>query len=90
MFGLALNAATLKAKLGLAVAAIAVAALICALFFHFGKREGRSELQAETLRRALSRIQTMEKNDAGFRDLSGRDRCLMLVRDSGLPDGSCD
>lgn len=39
---------------------------------------------------ALERVHIMEKNNANFRNLSDRDRCLVFMRDSGLPVSSCD
>lgn len=87
MLGLGLKTATLV-KAG--VAALAVVALLCATFFYFGKREGVAETEAGATARALSRIQSMEKTNASFRSLPGRDRCLLLMRDSGLSDSACD
>lgn len=56
----------------------------------YGKSLGKTEAAADAAREAVTRIQRMEKNDAKFKTLSARDRCLAIVRDSGLSDGECD
>jgi len=38
----------------------------------------------------VQRIKQLEKSNAEFNRLSDRDRCLVFMRDSGLPDGTCD
>jgi len=38
---------------------------------------------------AAKRIGEMEKSNANFRKLSDRDRCLLFLRDSGLPEHHC-
>jgi hypothetical protein len=55
-----------------------------------GRSEGRAAVQAEAAKEALQRIDNLEKNNASFRKLSDRDRCLVFMRDSGLPDSACD
>lgn len=55
-----------------------------------GKRAERQEIRAEEARKALDRISQMETDNANFRKLSDRDRCLVFMRDSGLPDSACD
>jgi hypothetical protein len=55
-----------------------------------GRSEGRAAVQAEAAKEALARIDNLEKNNANFRKLSDRDRCLVFMRDSGLPDEACD
>lgn len=55
-----------------------------------GRAEGRTAVQAEAAKEALERIENLEKNNANFRKLSDRDRCLVFMRDSELPDSSCD
>lgn len=55
-----------------------------------GKREGRSQAQADAARDALDRINNLEKNNASFRNLDDRHRCLVFMRDSGLPESNCD
>jgi len=55
-----------------------------------GRSEGRAAIQAEAAKEALQRIDNLEKNNASFRKLSDRDRCLVFMRDSGLPDSACE
>jgi hypothetical protein len=50
----------------------------------------RNKIETLALRQAITRVQTMEKNNANFRTLSERDRCLALALDSGLPNSACD
>lgn len=74
---------------------IAAAGLVCAIAlasgsYLLGKHDGRKETQIEAAKEALDRINTLEKNNASFRKLSDRDRCLVFMRDSGLPESSCD
>ncbi|UXS00845.1 hypothetical protein [Agrobacterium tumefaciens] len=74
--------------------ALAGAALLGIGSFHLGKSEGRSEARAEmeveAAKEALDRITKLEKNNAAFKDLSVRHRCLVFMRDSRLPDSACD
>lgn len=70
--------------------ALAGAALLSIASFQIGKREGKSVAQIEAAKAALNRINTLEKNNASFRSLSDRHRCLVFMRDSGLPDSACD
>jgi len=76
--------------LKMGAAAVAGAALLSAASFQIGKREGKSVAQIEAAKAALNRINTLEKNNASFRGLSDRHRCLLFMRDSGLPDSACD
>ncbi|MDP9561284.1 UNVERIFIED_ORG: putative SOS response-associated peptidase YedK [Rhizobium nepotum] len=76
--------------LKIGVAAAAVTALLSAASFQVGKREGKSVAQIEAAKAALDRINTLEKNNASFRNMSDRHRCLIFMRDSGLPDSACD
>ena len=74
---------------------ITAGGLLCAVLlasgsYWQGKREARSEAKIEAAKEALDRINTMEKNNASFRSLSDRHRCLIFMRDSGLPDSACD
>lgn len=55
-----------------------------------GKSAQREEARSAAALEALDRIETMEKNNAGFSKLSDRDRCLVFMRDSGLPEQTCD
>ncbi|WCK15385.1 hypothetical protein G6L41_017315 [Agrobacterium tumefaciens] len=74
---------------------IAAAGLLCAAAlasgsYWMGKREALSEVKIEAAKEALDRINTLEKNNASFRNLTDRGRCLVFMRDSGLPDSACD
>lgn len=55
-----------------------------------GAREERQSQQIKAAKEALDRINSLEKNNANFRNLPARDRCLVFMRDSGLPEDSCD
>lgn len=55
-----------------------------------GASEERQAIQIRAAAEALDRIQSLEKNNANFRNLPARDRCLMFMRDSGLPESGCD
>ena len=70
--------------------AIASVTLLSIASFQIGKREGKSTAQIEAAKEALDRINTLEKNNASFRNLTDRGRCLVFMRDSGLPDSTCD
>ncbi len=76
--------------LKIGAAAVAGATLLSAASFQIGKREGKSAAQIEAAKAALDRINTLEKNNASFRNMSDRHRCLVFMRDSGLPDSACD
>ena len=75
-------------KLG--AAAVLGAALLSTVSFQVGKREGKSAAQIEAAKEAVNRINNLEKNNASFRNMSDRHRCLVFMRDSGLPDSACD
>lgn len=75
-------------KLG--AAAVLGAALLSIVSFQIGKREGKSTAQIEAAKEAVNRIKNLEKNNASFRNMSDRHRCLVFMRDSGLPDSACD
>ncbi len=75
-------------KLG--AAAVLGAVLLSIASFQVGKREGKSAAQIEAAKEAVNRINNLEKNNASFRNMSDRHRCLVLMRDSGLPDSACD
>lgn len=55
-----------------------------------GKSIARSQFEAAAAKEALERIQTLEKNNAAFKSLSDRDKCLEFMRFSGLPIEQCD
>ncbi|CDN96098.1 hypothetical protein [Agrobacterium tumefaciens] len=76
--------------LKIGAAAVIGAALLSIASFQIGKREGKSVAQIEAAKAAIQRINTLEKNNASFRSLSDRHRCLIFMRDSGLPDSACD
>lgn len=75
-------------KLG--AAAVLGAVLLSIASFHVGKREGKSVAQIEAAKEAVNRINNLEKNNASFRNMSDRHRCLVFMHDSGLPDSACD
>lgn len=66
------------------------AAISAAPVYFYGKSVQRSEARAEAALDALKRIEDMEKNNADFLALPDRERCLVFMRDSGLPDDLCD
>lgn len=72
----------------------AVALLGAALAFYpakwIGASNERQAQQVKAAKEALDRITSLEKNNANFRNLPARDRCLVFMRDSGLPEDSCD
>jgi len=76
--------------LKIGAAAVAGTVLLSAASFQIGKREGKSVTQIEAAKAALNRINTLEKNNASFSSLPDRHRCLVFMRDSGLPDSACD
>lgn len=72
-----------------------VAGIMIVLGYHFNavrqaRNEGREQERAAARIEAGKRIQEMEKNDAAFRSLPARERCLAFMRDSGLPTTECD
>jgi hypothetical protein len=72
-------------------AGIALGAALSAVpVYFYGKSIQRSETRAEAALDALDRIQTMEENNASFSKLSDRGRCIVFMRDSGLPTDLCD
>jgi hypothetical protein len=66
------------------------AALLSSGSYWLGKSVERADLVVKATTKAISKIQTMEENNAAFRDLTPRHKCLVLMRDSGLPDSACD
>lgn len=78
---------------------IAAGGMLCAFAliagsYHLGEAMGRSseraEIELEAAKNALNRITDMEKNNASFRDLAPRHRCIAFMRFSGLPDSACN
>lgn len=83
-----LDAAKLAA--GALLGALAVYAYAQAVSLPAARSEGSALERAAAAAEAINRIQELEKNNATFRSLTSRDRCLVLMRDSGLPDAECD
>lgn len=54
-----------------------------------GAREERQAQQVKAAKEALDRINTLEKNNATFRNLPAFERCRVFMRDSGLPSDEC-
>lgn len=75
--------------LKIGAATVVGATLLSAGSFQIGKREGKS-VTSRGSKAAIARINTLEKNNASFRSLSDRHRCLIFMRDSGLSDSACD
>lgn len=55
-----------------------------------GAKDERQAAQIRAASEALDRIQNLEKNNANFRNLPARERCLVFMRDSGLSEDNCD
>ncbi|MFK0338699.1 hypothetical protein ACIQT7_15635 [Agrobacterium deltaense] len=72
------------------VVTLIAATLLSIASFQVGKREGKSASQIAAAKEAVKRISNLEKNNASFRNMSDRHRCLVFMRDSGLPDSACD
>lgn len=54
-------------------------------------KDGRQAERAAAIALAAKRIKERDQNDAEFRKLPARDRCIAFMRDSGLPVGNnCD
>lgn len=74
---------------------IAIAAAVLSVFtWHKWQvssayREGVKSEQTRARIEAGKRIVEMEKNDAEFRKLPARERCISFMRDSGLPERHC-
>ncbi|MDW5313718.1 hypothetical protein [Rhizobium sp. PL01] len=73
-----------------ATGAIVGAALMAMPACIYGQRVERDIAAIETGKNALERIQKLERNNAEYENLSARDRCLVFMLDSGLPDSACD
>ena len=75
------------------LAAAAAGGLLLLAAYGKGYVDGRDDMQAhyesEQRRIAQERIETMENRNEKFRDLSARERCLALARDSGMPEAAC-
>lgn len=82
--------AFLLSPIGKALGAAVVAVGVISSVFLYGKSVGRQESRVEAVNEALERIETMEKNNEDFLALPDRERCLVFMRDSGLPVEECD
>ena len=72
------------------VGAVVAAGLMYPIAHWKGDRDGRAAVAAEAGILALKRITKLETNNATFKHLSNRDRCIVFMRDSGLPEDGCD
>ncbi|PCK80981.1 hypothetical protein [Rhizobium sophoriradicis] len=54
-----------------------------------GGREERQSQQIKAAKEALDRINSLENNNANFRNLPAFERCRVFMRDSGLPADEC-
>ena len=76
------------------VQTVAICAVACVAAFASGKWIGakneRARIELRMAQEALDRINGMVKNNEKFLSLSDRDRCIVFMRDSGLPDDACD
>ena len=64
--------------------------LLVTVPFLYGRHIGRAQSEANAAKIALDRINEMDRNDAKFRNLPAHDRCVIFMRDSGLPSSECD
>ena len=74
---------------------LVLAAVCFVLGYHFyavrtARNEGRELERAAARIEAGKRILEMEKRDEAFRNLPARERCLVFMRDSGLPASHCE
>lgn len=76
--------------LKIGVGALLGAALLMPVAYQWGKGAERQRAGVEAAHNALNRIKDMEKNNADFLALPDRQRCLVFMRDSGLPESECD
>ncbi len=80
----------LKITAGGVLGALALSAASYTLGKHHGASTERAAMQIQAAKNALDRVTQLEKNNATFRSLTPRHRCLEFMRDSGLPDSACD
>ena len=71
------------------VAAVLGALLASGPVFFYGQHKGEQNAELKAKTEALERIQEMDKNNAKFRNASQYDRCVILLRDSGLSIDGC-
>jgi len=77
--------------LGAAVLAAAIAFPLGHTIGHWrGWNAAETQIRATAHAEAIDRIAAMERNNAAFRKLDDRERCVVLMRSSGLPDDACD
>jgi hypothetical protein len=86
MMGLSLIPDWAKMAAGAALGALVASGPV----FLYGRSSGCADAQLAAAKTALDRITEMDKNDAKFKTLSARDRCIVFMRDSGLPIDGCD
>jgi hypothetical protein len=72
-----------------AVVALCSGCIVYGPAYLHGKSVARSQIEAEAAKEALERIKDLEQDNANFKSLSDRDRCIVFMRDSGLPDDIC-
>jgi|GEM_PF-6639715 len=70
--------------------ALVGALLVAGPVYLAGRSDGRDAGRLEAAKQSVQRMQQLEKNNAEFNRLSDRDRCLVYMHDSGLPDSACD
>lgn len=80
----------IKSILISATTAVAVGAPLYLAGEWSGVKQGRVEARLEAADEALNRMERMERNNEEFFDLSKRDRCIVFMRDSGLPIERCN
>ncbi len=66
------------------------AAIAAGPVYLYGRSDGKAMARLEAATEAIVRMETLEKNNANFKTLSDRDRCIVFMRDSGLPIDGCD
>jgi len=70
---------------------IGAVAFLAWLTWHDHKiaERAKDQVQAQAGKEAAERITNLEKNNADFRNLPAHDRCVVFMRDSGLPIDNC-
>ncbi len=79
-----------RVKVFLIGGAIAAVLATIGIAYVQGRADGVKITEAQAGKRALERIGQLEKSNANFNRLDDRGRCLVFMRDSGLPDSACD
>lgn len=75
--------------IGAVVAVVLAGGVYLAGYLH-GGNSTREQLRIEAIKEAAKRITNMENNNAHYNKLPYRERCIALMRDSGLPANECD